>query len=224
MSKRAQSTTMAIANTFAIGVAGGGLAVLCYTAIALAVHRWSSGWTRIVDYLVMLPRAMPGLVAGLAMLWLFLFVPPLTPIRETLASVWLAYTLVWLAFGMRLISSTLLQVGPELEEAASTMGASEGQVKRYVTVPLIRHGMLAHDARRAHAQTVQRLCAAAPRAQLAHLGVVRQDVPLVEIRPQLQQAHIVVERLAGTLDVIDHAPLTGGVDLRAPDRSRVVDA
>ena len=77
------------------------------------------------------------------MLWVFLFVKPLTPLRETLISVWLAYTIVWLAYGMRLISGTLLQVGPELEEAARTMGASDLRVKRDVTVPLIRYGMLA---------------------------------------------------------------------------------
>jgi iron(III) transport system permease protein len=130
-------------NTFAIGVIGGAIAVIGYTAIALAIHRWQSPWVRIVDYLVMLPRAMPGLVAGLAMLWVFLFVKPLTPFRETLLSVWLAYTVVWLAYGMRLVSGTLLQVGPELEEAARTTGASDVQVKRDVTIPLIRYGMLA---------------------------------------------------------------------------------
>jgi iron(III) transport system permease protein len=130
-------------NTFAIGVIGGALAVVCYTAIALAIHRWQSGWTRVVDYLVMLPRAMPGLVAGLALLWVFLFVKPLTPLKETLVSIWLAYTIVWLAYGMRLVSGTLLQVGPELEEAARTIGASEMRVKRDVTIPLIRYGMVA---------------------------------------------------------------------------------
>ncbi len=132
-----------IVNTLGIGVIGGAAAVACYTAIALAVHRWQSGWTRLVDYLVMMPRAMPGLVAGLAMLWVFLFFKPLSPLRETMISIWFAYTIVWLAYGMRLVSGTLLQVGPELEEAARTIGASDMQVKWDVTVPLIRTGMIA---------------------------------------------------------------------------------
>jgi iron(III) transport system permease protein len=133
----------AMVNTLGIGLIGGAAAVAFYTAIALAIHRWPSGWTRVVDYLVMVPRAMPGLVAGLALLWVFLFFKPLTPLRETLISVWLAYTVVWLAYGMRLVSGTLLQVGPELEEAARTIGASETRVKFDVTLPLIRTGMLA---------------------------------------------------------------------------------
>jgi iron(III) transport system permease protein len=130
-------------NTLGVGVIGAAAAVVCYTAIALSIHRWPSGWTRVVDYLVMVPRAMPGLVAGLALLWVFLFFKPLTPLKETMVSVWLAYTIVWLAYGMRLVSGTLLQVAPELEEAARTTGASETRVKFDVTVPLIRTGMLA---------------------------------------------------------------------------------
>ena len=44
-----------------------------------------SGWfSRVFDYLVLLPRAMPGIVAGLAIFWLFLFVAPLKPLLNTL--------------------------------------------------------------------------------------------------------------------------------------------
>jgi hypothetical protein len=74
---------------------------------------------------------------------LFLFVPFLSPLKSTMVSIWLAYTIVWLAYGMRLISGTLLQVAPELEEAARTTGATETRVKLDVTLPLIRTGMLA---------------------------------------------------------------------------------
>jgi iron(III) transport system permease protein len=91
----------------------------------------------------MLPRAMPGVVAGLAIFWIFLFVTPLNPLRATLVSVWIAYTLVWLAYGLRLVQSSLLQVAPELEEAARVVGASEGRTLRYVTLPLIKNGMIA---------------------------------------------------------------------------------
>ena len=133
----------AIVNTFLIGTIGGGLAVACYTAIGLAGHRQQGGVARVLDYLVLIPRAVPGLLAGLAFLWIFLFVPGLKELRNTVFSVWLAYTVVWLAYGLRLISSALLQIGPELEEAASTAGASRAQVMREVTLPLIRFGLLA---------------------------------------------------------------------------------
>ncbi len=132
-----------IFNTVLIGVVGGGLAVICYAAVGLATHRKNDAWSRFVDYLVLVPRAVPGLLAGLAFLWVFLFFPPLAPLRSTIVSLWIAYTVVWLAYGMRLVSSSLLQVGPELEEAARSIGATPGQVSRDVTLPLIRYGLLA---------------------------------------------------------------------------------
>jgi iron(III) transport system permease protein len=102
----------AIVNSLLIGVIGGGLAVACYTAIGLAGHRQRGGVAKFLDYIVLIPRAIPGLLAGLAFLWIFLFVPGLKELRNSIFSVWLAYTVVWLAYGMRLISSALLQIGP----------------------------------------------------------------------------------------------------------------
>src|SRR6266852_1569720 len=131
-----------VMNTLGLAVFGGALAVAWYAAIGLAPHRWQSLWAKVMDYLVMIPRGMPGLIAGLAFLWVFLFIKPLAPLRSTLFSIWLAYSVVWLAYGMRLISSALLQVSPELEEAAAVAGASGGQVTRDVTLPLIRFGLV----------------------------------------------------------------------------------
>jgi iron(III) transport system permease protein len=132
----------AIWNTVLLGVVGGALTVACYTAIGFATHRRNDAWSRIVDYLVLVPRAVPGLLIGLAFLWVFLFFPPLRPLRQTIFSMWLAYTVVWLAYGMRLISSSLLQVSNELEEAARSVGARRGRISREITLPLIRHGLL----------------------------------------------------------------------------------
>jgi len=131
-----------IINTLLIGAVGGALSVAFYAVIALAAHRWQSRWVSFLDYLVMLPRALPGLIVGLAFLWLFLFFKPIAPLRTTLFSLWIAYTVVWLAYGLRLISASLLQVKPELEEAARVIGARTGAVYRDVTLPLIRFGLI----------------------------------------------------------------------------------
>jgi iron(III) transport system permease protein len=155
-----------ILNTVLIGVIGGALAVVCYTAIALAMHRKNDGITRLLDYSVLVPRAIPGLLAGLSFLWVFLFVPSwldgflkasdngvalwlsahfipaLRELRSTIFALWLAYAVVWLAYGMRMVSTALLQVGPELEEAARAVGARRGRVTRDITLPLIKYGML----------------------------------------------------------------------------------
>ncbi|MBS0369864.1 MAG: iron ABC transporter permease [Proteobacteria bacterium] len=131
-----------ILNSVLIGTLGGAVAVGGYLLIGLATHRKPDGLSRFVDYVVLTPRAIPGLMAGLAVFWVFLFVPFLAPLRSTLFSVWFAYAVVWLAYGMRLIQSALMQVGPELEEAGRLVGASRARVSRDITVPLIRNGLL----------------------------------------------------------------------------------
>ena len=112
------SLVRGIINTVLIGVIGGGIAVACYSAIALAMHRKNDGITRFLDYSVLVPRAVPGLLAGLSFLWVFLFVPSLLDsvlkgfdndaarwlsdnlipqlraLRSTIFSVWLAYSVV----------------------------------------------------------------------------------------------------------------------------------
>ncbi|HEY0421258.1 MAG TPA: iron ABC transporter permease, partial [Acetobacteraceae bacterium] len=108
------SLTRGLLNSVVIAVFGGALAVAAYLMVALAAHRWRGPGAAALDYMVLLPRALPGLVIGLAFFWLFLFVPFLTPLRPTLASVMIAYVVVGLAYGLRLIQATLLQVAPEL--------------------------------------------------------------------------------------------------------------
>ena len=82
------------------------------------------------------PAWLDGILKGMdngVALWLSGHViPVLREVRSTIFALWLAYSVVWMAYGMRLISTALLQVGPELEEAARAVGASRGQVTRDV--------------------------------------------------------------------------------------------
>ena len=131
-----------VVNTLLLSVVGGALAVGVYLLVALAGHR-NKGFTGgLLDYMVLLPRALPGISIGLAFFWVFLFVPFLTPLRPTLASLFVAYTVVGLSYGLRIIQATLLQVGPELEEASRTTGANIGQTWRDTVIPIIRPGLV----------------------------------------------------------------------------------
>src|SRR5258706_12869490 len=104
----------AILNTILIGTVGGALTVACYTAIGFATHRRDDGWSRFVDYLVLVPRAVPGLLAGLAFPLVFLFFPPLTPLRTTNFSMLIAYSVVLLAHGMAPLFFSALPGSPPL--------------------------------------------------------------------------------------------------------------
>ncbi len=128
-------------NTVILSVVGGAVAVGIYLLVGLAGHRNHGLSNTVLDYIVLLPRALPGLVIGLAFFWVFLFVPFLTPLRPTLFSLFIAYVVVGLSYGLRLLQGTLIQVAPELEESARTTGATIGRTWRDIVIPIVRPGL-----------------------------------------------------------------------------------
>lgn len=136
-------TSRAIINTLILALVGGLASVVIYVLIGLASHRSKLATTRALDFLILLPRSMPGIVAGLVIFWLFLFIPFLKPFVASLGAMWIAYTLVWLPFGLRLVSNAFAQVGKELEEAAYVAGAKPWQVAKDVILPLAKGGLMA---------------------------------------------------------------------------------
>ncbi|MDY8109881.1 iron ABC transporter permease [Fulvimarina sp. 2208YS6-2-32] len=135
------SLSRGIVNTLLLSVVGGAAAVFIYLLVGLAGHRNHGTSNTVLDYIVLLPRALPGLVIGLAFFWVFLFVPFLTPLRPTLVALFIAYMVVGLSYGLRLLQGTLIQVSPELEEAARTSGATIGRTWRDIVIPIVRPGL-----------------------------------------------------------------------------------
>lgn len=131
-----------ILNTVLLATVGGAGAVLIYLLIAFAGHRNTGASNTLLDYMVLLPRAVPGLLIGLAFFWLFLFIPILQPIRPTIFAMFVAYAVVGLSYGLRLIQGVLIQVGPELEESARTTGATIKQSWRDIVMPIARPGLV----------------------------------------------------------------------------------
>ncbi|MCZ4088826.1 ABC transporter permease [Sinorhizobium psoraleae] len=116
-----------IVNTILLSVVGGAVAVAIYLAVGLAGHRnWGMSNT-VLDYIVLLPRALPGLVVGLAFFWVFLFVPFLTPLRadpgQPVRSLLGRRPLLWSQAAARHTHPGR----PELEESARTTGATIGR-------------------------------------------------------------------------------------------------
>ena len=80
---------------------------------------------------------------GLVLLWVLVFIKPITPLREMLVSVWLAYAVVWLACGTQIVRGRLEKLDPELEEIARTVGATQSRAGFDITSPLLRKSVLA---------------------------------------------------------------------------------
>lgn len=126
----------AIKNTFIVATVGATVALSLAVLIAYIVQRSELRLRKVVEYLAMAPLGIPGLVIGVGLLWTYVYLP--MAIYGTLLVLILAYTTRYLPYGVRSISSALLQIGRELEEASRATGASWLYTLWKVTVPLLR--------------------------------------------------------------------------------------
>jgi iron(III) transport system permease protein len=132
----------AVLNSLYLGV-GAATAVMLLTAIAawLVVRTRLRGRTA-VDHLAFLPIAIPGLVLGTAILFVYLRTGWL-PIYGTLWILFIAYLTRYMPYGMRYSSTSMYQIGRELEESAHMSGAGWWHTFRRVILPLIAPGLVA---------------------------------------------------------------------------------
>lgn len=113
---RYESYRVTLINTFIVALLAATLGSLLYFSYAWTIIKSSKRFISVyVDLLSSMPRALPGLLAGLAFLWLFLLTP-LRPLMYTHLGLALAYVIVWSALGVRLIASSLIQISQELEK------------------------------------------------------------------------------------------------------------
>ena len=121
--------------------AGAATCVMALTIVAgwLVVRRRPGSW--LLDQLATAPLIFPGIVLGVAMIQIYLAVP--IPIYGTLWAFIAAFTIRFLPYGMRYSASGLLQIHPELEEAASVSGSPLHIVLRRIVVPLAAPALLA---------------------------------------------------------------------------------
>ncbi len=93
----------------------------------------------VLDMLAFLPHSIPGIVLGLALFWLLLQFDILTG-ASTFGSLYalvFGFTVLFIAYGVRAMSTALLQIHPDLEDAAKLCGAPPTRVALRVFVPLL---------------------------------------------------------------------------------------
>lgn len=134
-------TMRAFRNSFMLGI-GSATLVMFGTAIAswLVIRTKLPGrW--IVDNLAFVPLVIPGLVLGVALLFVYLRFP--VAIYGTMFILLISYVTRYMPYGMRYASTSMYQIGGELEESAQVSGASWWQTFRRINVPLLMPGLLA---------------------------------------------------------------------------------
>ena len=124
------------------------LAVTSATAVMLftSVVAWLSlksklPGRRFFDTLASVPLAIPGLVLGVALIFIYLRSP--LPIYGTLFILFIAYVTRYMPYGIRYASSSLTQISTELEDSSRMSGAAWRDTFRRVIIPLMMPGIVA---------------------------------------------------------------------------------
>ena len=128
---------LSLKNTLVMSVGAAALAVSLFSVVAYISVRTKFIWRSALDFISWFPSAMPGILMGIGLLWLFLDIPLF---RALYGSIWLliiATVISSITLGTQLIKANLLQLGQELEEASRTSGASWPATFRRIVGPLL---------------------------------------------------------------------------------------
>lgn len=131
----------AFANSFFLAVVG---ATVCMVLASLASYitvRSKLAGRGILEGLVFIPWAFPGTALALGLLWAYVDFP--IPVYATIWIILIAYVTRFLPYGMRAVTSTIIQVHKELEEASVVCGAGFLSTFRRVLIPMMRPGVMA---------------------------------------------------------------------------------
>ena len=131
------STIRAFQNSFVLSVGAAVTLVLMCLPLAYVMVRRSSNLTKLINLLVEVPYALPGVVLAIACILLFIRIPVIdVSLYGTLAIIFVAYLARFLVIALRPVMNSFTQLDPALEEAAQACGAGLWRRLRDVLLPL----------------------------------------------------------------------------------------
>ena len=140
---RESSVLRALWNTTVLALATSAATILLAVLVSWFVVRRGRAADGLSHYLAtvsFLPQCVPSIVIGLAFIFVYVRFP--LPIYGTLWILVLAMTTRYLAYSSRTMTSALMQVHGELEEASQMSRATWARTLRRITMPLLAPAMI----------------------------------------------------------------------------------
>jgi iron(III) transport system permease protein len=123
--------SLVIASVTALG------GILLYSSLAYLLVSRRTITAPFLESFCWLPHVLPGILLSLGVLWLFLSTPLRSVLYGTVWGIALALILSDSPVTSQAFKAGLLQLGPDLEEAARVSGASWTQTYRRILLPLL---------------------------------------------------------------------------------------
>ncbi len=126
-------------NSITIALTATVITTIIGTLCALALHKYRFKYRGVIEGIIYLPLLVPEILLGLSLLILF------TQIQVSLSNltVIIAHVTFSISYVVVILTARLKGAGPELEQAASDLGATPWKTFRYVTLPMMAPGIFA---------------------------------------------------------------------------------
>lgn len=128
-----------LSSVYAAGLAAG-VAVLCALPIAILSVRYAGRLAAALERAAYIGYALPGIVVALSLV--FFGANYAYTLYQTMAMLVFAYVVLFLPQAVGAVRTSLLQVSPNVENAARSLGLSPWEVTKRVTLPLVRPGLV----------------------------------------------------------------------------------
>lgn len=133
---------LSLKNTIVMSLGAALLSVSLFSIVAYISVRTKFVWRSVLDFISWFPSAMPGILMGIGLLWLFLDIPVFRPLYGSIWLLIIATVISSMTLGTQLLKSNLLQLSMELEEASHAVGASWWTTYRRIVAPLMFPSLL----------------------------------------------------------------------------------
>jgi len=136
-----ETVRLAVRNSLVVAAGGGFLCLLLSIVISFTVQRSNIKGRGFLDYVSMIPIAIPGVVLGVGILWLYMALP--VAIYGSLWILVIAFSTKRMPWGVQAVSANLRQLHKDLDESSTVLGGSWLRTLRKVTLPIMAPGLAA---------------------------------------------------------------------------------
>ncbi len=133
-----------IENSLLISLVGA-LATTAVVALAtLVAHRSRHPFRRVLPFVMLYPRATPGIIIGIGFFWAYLTTGFFgDALRGSIWGICLAFCIRNLPFAYVVMYPTLARIGEELDRAGRSVGAGWWTTMRRIVLPLLKPAIFA---------------------------------------------------------------------------------
>ena len=132
-----ETFTQSVVNTLLMAGGAGIFSVVLFSLIAYFTVRTQFKARALLDFVSWLPFAVPGILFGVGLLFVFLESPLFRPIYGTMWLLIIATVVSSMTLGTQIIKSNMMQLGHELEEASRVTGATWWRTFTRVVLPIL---------------------------------------------------------------------------------------